>query len=245
MRQTNAEGEPVGIARFMALVAACLTMVAQLHAQETPLGKLSGRVQVAGVIVKPPPLPVFKNRAYCGRVVANETMQVAANGGLANTIITLHALGAPKQIQPKTITLDNRACAFVPHAQIALLGGELVLKNSDPILHTVHARIGGETLFNVGLPHWRRVTERLDRPGLMRINCDVLHTWMSAVIMVTTTPFFAVSGPSGEFAIDELPPGEYRVEAWHEKLGAKSARVVIGAGQPAAIDFVYAAAARS
>ena len=50
-----------------------------------------------------------------------------------------------------------------------------------------------ETLFNVGLPKWRAVTKRLDRAGVVRIDCDVLHTWMSAAIVVTDSPYFAVS----------------------------------------------------
>jgi hypothetical protein len=72
-----------------------------------------------------------------------------------------------------------------------------ILKNRDPILHTVHARIGKETLFNVGLPTWRQVTKRLDRAGVMRIDCDVLHTWMSAAIVVVTTPYFTITDNNG------------------------------------------------
>jgi hypothetical protein len=45
------------------------------------------------------------------------------------------------------INLDNQQCAFTPHIQIAPLGSELLLKNSDPILHTVHARLGAGDTF--------------------------------------------------------------------------------------------------
>src|ERR1041385_3061906 len=128
MAQTNAEGAPVGSAWFIAFVTACLAMVGQVRAQEIHLSRVSGRVQIAGAVAKLQPLPVFKNRAYCGRALANETMLIGANGGLGNTIIPVQPLGAQKPIPPKTITLDNRACAFVPHAQIAVLGSELVLK---------------------------------------------------------------------------------------------------------------------
>jgi len=117
------------------------------------------------------------------------------------------------------LVLDNKQCAFAPHVQVATFGSDLLLKNSDPVLHTVHARVGKETLFNVGLPTWRQVTKRLDRVGLIRIDCDVLHTWMSAVIIVTRTPYFAIGDEDGKFTIDQLPAGPYQVEIWHEKLG--------------------------
>ena len=137
------------------------------------------------------------------------------------------------------LVLDNKQCAFAPHLQAGAVGSELLLKNSDPILHTVHARIGNETLFNVGLPTWRQVTKRLDRIGVVRIDCDVLHTWMSAVIVVTDTPYFAVSDQNGNFVMEQLPAGQYRAEIWHEKLGAKTIGVAATRDRIVGLEFVY------
>jgi hypothetical protein len=103
----------------------------------------------------------------------------------------------------------------------------------------VHARLGKETLFNVGLPKWRQVTKRLNREGLIKIDCDVLHTWMSAVIIVTQTPYFAVSDEHGKFFIDRLPAGLYQVEIWHEKLGMKSMMVAMHGDKSLSLDVVY------
>ena len=86
-----------------------------------------------------------------------------------------------------------------------------------------------ETLFNVGLPNWRQVTKRLDRPGVVRIDCDVLHTWMSAAIVVSDSPYFAVTDENGGFNFDGLPPGEYELEVWHERLGPRRQRVRVAA----------------
>lgn len=71
------------------------------------------------------------------------------------------------------------------------------------------------------LPRWREVTKPLDGVGVMRINCDVLHTWMSAAIIVSDSPYFAVSDERGFFYIDGLPAGFYDVEVWHERLGTR------------------------
>ena len=114
-----------------------------------------------------------------------------------------------------------------------------MLKNSDPILHTVHARMGKETLFNVGLPSWRQVTKRLERAGVMRIDCDVLHTWMSAVIVVVTTPHFTVTDNTGSFSLDGLAAGAYDLEVWHERLGINQSRVNLQENGRVALDVVY------
>lgn len=200
---------------------------------------VTGTVSVAGNYQRPTPLPVFKNRSFCGGQVRNETLLVGRNGGLRNAVVTFHPLSRKAAAQPMKLLLDNKQCAFAPHVQVAALGSDLLLKNSDPILHTVHARLGKETLFNVGLPTWRQVTKRLDRAGVIRIDCDVLHTWMSAVIIVTQTPYFALSDENGKFVVDQLPAGPYQVEIWHEKLGMKSMKMAVDGDESSSLDVIY------
>jgi hypothetical protein len=202
-----------------------------------------GTVAVSGALEEQPPLRVFKNRQFCGATVANETLLVGPGGGLRNAVVTLTPLDRRVAIAPGLAMLDNRQCAFVPHVQVATLGSDLILKNSDPILHTVHARLEKETLFNVGLPNWRRVTKRLDRAGVLRIDCDVLHTWMSAAVVVVTTPYYAITDPVGGFELSGLEPGEYQVDVWHERLGRKRAILNLRDERPATMEVVYSTVA--
>jgi hypothetical protein len=205
---------------------------------------VSGKVSVSGTLERQPPLRVFKNRQFCGATVANETLLVGPGGALRNAVVTLTPLDRRVAIAPGLAVLDNQQCAFVPHVQVATLGSDLILKNSDPILHTVHARLEKETLFNVGLPKWRRVTKRLHRAGVLRIDCDVLHTWMSAAVVVVTTPYSAVTDAVGRFEMSGLAPGEYQVDVWHERLGGKRATLYLHHERPTTLDVVYSTAAR-
>jgi hypothetical protein len=204
-------------------------------------GKIVGIVSMAGALDKPKPLPVFKNRSFCGASVANETLLVSADGRLRNAAVILRPLNSGASVRrAANITLDNQQCAFTPHIQIAPVGSELLLKNSDPILHTVHARLGQETLFNIGLPKWRQVTTRLDRAGVIRINCDVLHTWMSAVIVTTDSPYYFVTNERGEFVFDGLTAGGYEIEIWHERLGRQLHRISVHDHGTTDVNVVFA-----
>jgi plastocyanin len=204
---------------------------------------VAGRITVAGTVPFTKPLPVFKNRSFCGRQVVNETLIVGRDGGVKNAVVILRASKRNERI-PSVLAaqalLDNQHCAFVPHVQVVPVGSEVVLKNSDPILHTVHARLGRETLFNVGLPKWRQVTKRLDRAGVVRIDCDVLHTWMSAAIVVSDSPHFAVSDAQGFFRVDGLPAGAYEMAVWHERLGVKTVHLSVTGESVISLDVVYA-----
>lgn len=210
------------------------------HVPSKDTGKVVGQVWVVGNYERPRALKVFKNRDFCGSSVPNETLLVGREGGLRNAVVTLRPLDRVVTLQPGRIILDNKQCAFVPHVQVATVGSEVLLMNSDPILHTVHARLGKETLFNVGLPKWRQVTKSLARAGVVRIDCDVLHTWMSAAIVVTSTPYYAVTDETGLFSIDHLPSGAYEMEVWHERLGTKTARISVGEKTTVSLDVVYA-----
>ncbi|NJN14624.1 MAG: carboxypeptidase regulatory-like domain-containing protein [Planctomycetes bacterium] len=52
-------------------------------------------------------------------------------------------------------------------------------------------------------------------------------------------PFHFVTGEDGAFALPGLPPGTYEIEAWHEKLGTKSATVTVGDGETKEISFAF------
>ena len=73
---------------------------------------------------------------------------------------------------------------------------------------------------------------------MVRFKCDV-HPWMLAYGAVMTHPFFDITGPDGKFSIKDLDPGEYEIEAWHEKLGTKVGKVTVAAGSPATFDFTF------
>ena len=50
---------------------------------------------------------------------------------------------------------------------------------------------------------------------------------MVAWVGVVSHPFFAVTGEDGTFTLKGLPPGEYTLEAWHEKLGTQTQTVTV------------------
>ena len=41
---------------------------------------------------------------------------------------------------------------------------------------------------------------------------------MSSFIIVLENPYFAVSNREGTFEIKDVPPGNYTIKTWHEKL---------------------------
>jgi hypothetical protein len=185
---------------------------------------------------------VYKNRDVCGDHVPDESLQVGSTGQVKNVAVVLDGILAGKAAAPTLARLDNRNCAFVPRVQTLTLGQTLELRNSDPILHDAHARLNfAETLFNLGLPVWRRVQSKLSHPGLVVVDCNVLHTWMRAYIMVTEHPYATVTDAAGRFTLDQVPAGQYTLRLWHERLGRLEAAVSVAAGKETWMTLVYTA----
>ncbi len=176
--------------------------------------------------------------------VLTEKIVTGETGGLANVFVYVKAgLPAGKYPVPETThLLDQKGCQYRPHVSGIRTGQKLIIRNSDPTLHNVHALPKVNQEFNQGQPFENMELERtFDKAEVMvRFKCDV-HPWMSSYMGVVDHPFFAVSDAAGSFKIDGLPAGEYTLEAWHEELGTTTQKVSVTEGQAASVAFSFAA----
>jgi hypothetical protein len=72
--------------------------------------------------------------------------------------------------------------------------------------------------------------------------CDVpllcnVHAEMSSFVLILNNPYFSVTGRDGVFKIDNVPPGNYKLSAWHEKLRTIVKDVTVESGKTANVDF--------
>jgi hypothetical protein len=122
-----------------------------------------------------------------------------------------------------------------------MAGQPIKILNSDGILHNVHPLPKNNRKFNLAMPKAITSTEKSfpkveETPFV--IKCDV-HPWMKAYAAVLGHPFYSVTSKDGKFNISGLEPGNYEVEAWHEKMGTLTASVTVKAGETAVNNFVF------
>jgi plastocyanin len=142
----------------------------------------------------------------------------------------------------EAVEIDQRGCVYVPRVVGVRVRQPVAFVNSDPLLHNVHALPAVNREFNLGMPGGASAREHaFSRPETMvRLKCDV-HPWMGAWIGVVDHPWFAVTGADGRFELPPLPPGEYELSAWHERLGEQTRRVTVGEGEVVQADFSFEA----
>lgn len=181
--------------------------------------------------------------------VVDPSVVVGENGELANVIVAIKtddpsSLGG--EPDGDTVELDQEGCMYKPHVISMTAGQELVVKNSDPFLHNVHALAIINPPFNFGqvnVDPGKKVPDSPKATETFRVKCDV-HPWMSAYVGVFEHPFHAVSDEEGKFEIaGTIPDGDYTLMAWHEKYGEQEQQISIKDGKPAEeITFTFDAA---
>jgi hypothetical protein len=208
--------------------------------------KLSGRVSYKGEPPARRAINMTKDpkciELHGDKPVLDEDLIVSAEGGVKNAFVRV-SRGAPKKDYPmpeKPAVLDQEGCMFRPRVQGIRVGQKLLVGNGDPVTHNVRSFPTLNPAFNFGQPPKtdprERVFERAERE--IEIQCD-FHLWMHAYIFVMDHPFYSVSDDDGTFAIEGLPPGEYTLEAWHEKLGKQRKPVSITAADVPDVNFTY------
>src|ERR1022692_2812364 len=220
--------------------------VEYFHVDPTTAGSLRGKIAFRGA--KPARTVIDMDseagcqQAHAGHPAYDESVVVGKDGGLANAFVYIQAGLEGKTFEPvkEAVTLDQHGCVFVPRVIGIRAGQTLDLKNSDTVSHNVHPIPKENREFNQQQsPESPDVEHRFPRPEIMiPVKCNV-HSWMHAYIGVMPHPYFAVTGPDGSFEFTNVPPGDYTVAVWHEKLGDQAKQVHVDASARAGVDFTY------
>mgnify|MGYP002778097433 CR=1 FL=1 len=133
---------------------------------------------------------------------------------------------------PAPVQMLMQRKEFRPHVAVVAAGGVVTWPNGDPFSHNVFSNTPGGS-FDLGLyPRGESRGAAFRRPGVYEIFCNI-HSRMSAFVVSVPSGFWARPSADGRFAIAGVPPGRYRVHAWHERA-PQQAQVVTVSGDGAA-----------
>ena len=203
-----------------------------------------GKVLFSGT----PPPPVrssVKSFSECaihhkGKVYTDDIL--IKNGKLQNVFVYVKQ-GLENQsfsVPSESVMLDQVGCIYTPHVLGIQTGQELIIKNSDVALHNVHSNSSNQKSFNIGMPvQGMKIKKTFLSPEIMiSVTCDI-HPWMKAYIGVLPHSFFDATDENGAFSISNLGPGDYEIEAWHEKFGVKTQKIHLEDRETKEITFTF------
>ncbi len=210
---------------------------------------ITGKISFQGAAPAPQPI---KMDADPNCLMAHPTgvnlddVVVNPNGTLKDVFVYVKQglEGKTFEVPKEPVVFDQKGCQYHPKVFGIQVNQPIQVVNSDSTLHNVHALPEKSAQFNLGMPiQGMKLKKTFTSPEVMvKIKCEV-HPWMSAYAGVLPHPFFSVSNDQGTFEIKNLPPGQYVLEAWHQKYGVQTQSVTVASQEEAKdIPFEYKAA---
>ena len=150
--------------------------------------------------------------------------------------VVLSVENPPKKGAARGGTMRQKNKMFDPYVLPVTVGAEVKFPNDDTIYHGVYSDSDARPF---ELPQYANGESRsvtFHKPGVVELFCHI-HAHMNAYIVVLASSYFAQPDKTHEYRIDNLPPGKYRVRAWHPRLGSKVQTVELKAGQKTVANF--------
>ena len=211
-------------------------------------GKITGVVKFEGEVPEMKELSINKDKVVCGKEAKyDESVVVGKDMELKNTIVYLMDITKGKDFDAKAKKpeIDQDGCKFTPHVQLVPVGERLTMLNNAPITHNVHIFLNDADMGQDINKQQNRMLKKLRIKGIdeaggpVEVKCDI-HSWMKAWIAYVPHPYFAVTNEKGEFMLEDVPPGTYKLGYWHEACGTNNKEpktVTVTAGGEVKQDF--------
>jgi plastocyanin len=197
-------------------------------------------------------VPSFTRRAALGAlgaaawlpsVQAAGTVEVRVTDGaeraLPGAVVFLESPEARAQVKPLAgVEIAQEQRRFTPDVSIVTVGSAVSFPNRDVVRHHVYSFSPAkrfEIKLYVGTPAQPVV---FDQPGIAVLGCNI-HDQMAAWVVIVETPWYGRTDAQGLWRAP-VPPGRYRLRAWHPQMavGATPSEIALAvdaAGARAAV----------
>ncbi len=239
------------LAAVLALIAlvCCGALILSQQVNAAGDGKITGTVKLDGTAPHMRGIDMSKD-PYCVKQHASAPAQmqnvvVGTGGGLENVVLYISE-GLPATLQnevPSEVPVfDQKGCMYIPHVLPLDTNQKFKVRTSDQTAHNIHPN--PNPMINVGWnqsqpPGAPDVEKSWKNPEFIPVKCNI-HPWMNGWHVVVKGPY-AITDGSGNYTINNVPPGSYTVTAWQETYNTQTQKVTVAAGQSAKADFTYKA----
>jgi plastocyanin len=194
-------------------------------------GRIEGDVIVSTTLTtRRPRFRIYAEPGPGARPPARESAEIR------NVVLYLRHAEAPSGYVPARAAVAQQDEQFAPHIVPVVRGAAVDFPNADDVYHNVFSLSSAKS-FDLGrYPVGTSRSVVFDQSGSVQLFCHI-HSDMSAVVLVLDNPYFAVPAPSGHFVIADVPPGDYQVMGWHERIKPVMRTVHVVAGETTRLNF--------
>lgn len=212
---------------------------------EEEIGTIRGTVSFVGTAPTMRVPAARKKADFCKNSDTVHNAVIESGGRLADVYVRVSRIKGAWQPAENHLQVGFRGCVLSPRVQGLQVGQTLEIVNDDPTTHNIRATAASTTLFNERLASGTPFVEKsFFTEAVVVMTCET-HKWERSFVFVTDHPFFAVTGNDGNFALNDVPSGNYTIEAWHSQFGVKREHNVrVSRGEETELRFTFSSSDR-
>ncbi|HWL41134.1 MAG TPA: carboxypeptidase regulatory-like domain-containing protein [Gemmatimonadaceae bacterium] len=204
-------------------------------------GSIAGTLDVDGLIPSDTIIRPSLDQNVCGTQILER--RVARSGTrIGGALVWLTDIRSGKALPlERRFEITNDDCILDPNILVIYTTSTLNVGTEDRALHTNRFINVGSGLVQAIAPFNDAgevvpLDHVFKEPSQIEVVCEQ-HPWTRAWVAVLDHPYSAKTSANGTFNIPDIPPGRYRVRAWHPHLGFTDDSVTVVAGQQANVGF--------
>ena len=214
---------------------------------------LRGTVTFNGTTPEPKEFELrrYPDSVFCGALSDGDghrllkEVNVGRGGGLKDVVVVVEGAQSGKPFTFTNAQVEANVCQFLPFVTVVSDKRQLTVTNRDPVSHDIQGYAYDQAGVDIVLHRPSlKATGTTDIVHLVKgrriftMQCGV-HPYMQNWGYAIDNPYYAVTDPDGAFSIGDLPPGTYRVKAWHPILGIQERELIIEANDTATLDVRF------
>lgn len=216
-------------------------------------GTLQGKVMFKGT---PPPPKVFElwrfpDKSFCGGISDEKGLRLlrevitGQDGGLKDVVVVIEGIQKGKPFTFTSAQMEANICQFLPFVSVVSDKRQITVANRDPVSHDIQGYAYDQSGIDIVLHR-----AALDKRGttdvvnltkgrkVFTMQCG-RHSYMQSWGYAIDNPYHAVTNLDGAFTIGDLPPGKYKVKAWHPILGSQEREITITPSGSTSLEFTF------
>ncbi len=201
------------------LLGACLSLSA---------ADLSGTVVIERRLTRPkvtPSAPAYQRGVAVPLDATPASGKAADKFAFERAHVAIYIEGSGPA-EKTTAEIQQRDRTFLPDLVVVPVGSTVSFPNLDAIFHNIFS-LSKPKSFDLGnYPQGETRMVTFPVPGIVYVYCH-LHPNMSAAIVVSPNKWSTKASEDGHFVLPSVPPGKYKVTAWHKAAGFVSQWVTV------------------
>ncbi|HSF68186.1 MAG TPA: carboxypeptidase regulatory-like domain-containing protein [Nitrospiraceae bacterium] len=214
---------------------------------------LRGTVTFKGAVPEPKAFELrrYPDRVFCGAISDGDghrflkEVNVGEGGGLKDVVVVVEGVPSGKPFTFTSAQVEANVCQFLPFVTVVSDKRQVTVANRDPVSHDIQGYAYDQAGVDIVLHRPSlKATGTTDIVNLVKgrkiftMQCG-MHPYMQNWGYAIDNPYYAVTDANGSFVISDLPPGTYRVKAWHPVLGVQERELTIEPNGTVTLDLLF------